>query len=215
MPARDIRNLTQGLIILLVLEGLVMLLSLWSELLQLGLIERIAAGANFTPEEADANDFRQFLVSTLAAVLNIVNAIVFLRWLFLSSRNAHEVTTGMRFTPGWTVGWYFVPIFNLWKPYQAMVELFQASHPEPDGDWRFAKRPGFLPLWWTLFLFSNALSQVVVRSMLKADTAEEMLTLSRVTVFSDMADVATIAAALVLVTRLSAFQEAKFGVRAQ
>ena len=205
MALRDLRNLTQALKILLVLDGLVILLCFWSELAQLGLLERIAADAEWTPEEADANDFRQFLIGSLALVVSITTSIVFLRWLYLSSRNAHEVTTGMRFTPGWTVGWYFVPIFTIWKPYQAMVELFRASDPAVT-----AQVPAFLRMWWGLWLVSIVVGNAVFRRMFRSDTVEELVTLSRVTAASYLVDAATVVAAYVLVSRLAAYQEAKF-----
>ena len=213
MALRDLRNLSQALRIFLVLEALLLLLCLWSELLQLDLFERIAEGANISAEEADANDTRQLLVALPLLGVAIIVAIVFLRWLFLSSRNAHEVTTGMQFTPGWTVGWYFVPVFNFWKPYQAMVELFRASHPQPDGDWRFAPRPAILPMWWFVWVVTAGviIGSGIAQRMSQKDTIEEMLTSSRVAVFSFLGDFVLAVLAVMLVGRLSAFQEAKFG----
>ena len=37
------------------------------------------------------------------------------------------------FTPGWSVGWFFVPIMNPWKPFQAMREIWQASAEPGNG----------------------------------------------------------------------------------
>ena len=42
--------------------------------------------------------------------------------------NARQLgAADMRFTPGWAVGWHFIPIAWFWKPYQAMTEIWRAS----------------------------------------------------------------------------------------
>lgn len=207
---RDLSNITQALKILLVLNGLVVLLCLWSELAQLGLLERIAAEAEWTPEEADANDFRQFLIGSFALVVNVATAIVFLRWLFLASRNAHEVTAGMEFKPGWTVGWYFIPILGWWKPYQAMAELFRASDPAAGEIWQLGKRPAFLPVWWLFWVVSSIVGNAIFRRLFDSDTLDELILLSQVTAYSYLVDIVLAVLAFMLVTRLTEFQDAKF-----
>ena len=54
MAIRDLRNLSQALRIFLALEALLLLLCLWSELLQLDMLERIAKGdtAELDPQVA-------------------------------------------------------------------------------------------------------------------------------------------------------------------
>ena len=34
----------------------------------------------------------------------------------------------MTFTPGWIAGWFFVPIMNLFRPYEAVKELYGERH---------------------------------------------------------------------------------------
>lgn len=66
------------------------------------------------------------------------------------------------FTPGWTVGWFFVPIANFWKPYQAVREIWWASGPKtsrhaatPRGNW-------LLLIWWVFAVTFNALGLLLV-----------------------------------------------------
>lgn len=35
----------------------------------------------------------------------------------------------MQFTPRWAIIWWFIPILNLWKPYQVTVEIIKSSDP--------------------------------------------------------------------------------------
>ena len=49
-----------------------------------------------------------------------------------ANRNARAFGSSMSISPGWAAGWFFVPIANLWMPYQAMKEIWQGSDPDPN-----------------------------------------------------------------------------------
>ncbi len=75
-------------------------------------------------------------------------------WLFaevarLRSRQGFQVQQALLHdTPGWAVGWFFIPIASLWKPYVAMRDIVHASTVR-EG------LPAFLlPTWWTLWIVS-------------------------------------------------------------
>ncbi len=72
----------------------------------------------------------------------------------------------MRFTPGWAVGWYFVPVFNLWKPYQAMKEIVVgiALDAHPVVHW-----------WWLFWILSGVLNLIVFRMTSVTDPSLEWL----------------------------------------
>jgi hypothetical protein len=91
----------------------------------------------------------------------------------------------MQFTPGWSIGWYFVPIMSLWKPFQAMREIWQAS--AAPGNWRAVQAPPLLGWWWTLYLGNQILSQIAyhlsdnVDNMNSAMAASLVMTASSIT----------------------------------
>lgn len=90
----------------------------------------------------------------LTALLMVATSVSVLMWIHRANYNAHQLgATGMKFTPGWAVGWYFIPIAMFWKPYQAMKEICQASF-NPQRWWD-EERPALLPAWWALWLLTN------------------------------------------------------------
>lgn len=92
-------------------------------------------------------------------VASLIIAILVLNWIHLASRNARQLgAADMRFTPGWAVGWYFVPIAWFWKPYQAMKEIWQASA-SPSG-WRGQTVSPLLHWWWALWIVPWGLAAV-------------------------------------------------------
>ena len=83
----------------------------------------------------------------------IVTVIVTGRWIWRASTNAHALATGMSITPGWAVGWFFMPVASLFKPFEAMRECWQVSH-DPN-QWPLLPVPALLRWWWGCWIASN------------------------------------------------------------
>ena len=65
----------------------------------------------------------------------------------------------LRFTPGWAVGWWFVPIASLWMPFQTVRELWKASDPARDSlGWRSIRTWRLLGWWWACWIASAVAS---------------------------------------------------------
>lgn len=107
------------------------------------------------------------ICSMIAFALSVV---CFARWLYNATKRAHLFSGGMTISPGWAIGSYFIPIVNLFKPFQAMREIWQASiAPNAIG---IVPVPVGMRIWWGLWLvrvgLSNANYQVIanVRNLL-------------------------------------------------
>ena len=93
--------------------------------------------------------------------IGLTTAILVLTWIYRANHNARQLgAADMHFTPGWAVGWYFVPIAWFWKPYQAMREIWRAS--VSPSDWRAVPVSTLLRWWWGLWIvrFGGALEIV-------------------------------------------------------
>ena len=105
---------------------------------------------------------------TLGTMLGLVSLVVFLgsaivvgRWIYRATANAHALSDEMTVSPGLAVGSYFIPILNLFKPFQGMKEAWLASHHR--SNWHGEPTPGLLIVWWTLWLVTNILGNVSLR----------------------------------------------------
>jgi len=85
----------------------------------------------------------------------LVTSVVVLRWIYRASVNAHAMAPDLTITPGWAVGWYFVPIANLWKPFQAMKEIWLGSH--YGANWEGGSATDLLNWWWGLYILDSML----------------------------------------------------------
>lgn len=75
-------------------------------------------------------------------------------WLYRVCKNARILSSQtLETTPGWAVGWYFIPFANLWKPYGVMREIYKASR--NPLSWRQSGQASIVGLWWAINLFGN------------------------------------------------------------
>ena len=116
----------------------------------------------------EASDQRQSAIGFLYLIVFVISGFMILRWIHRANYNARQLgAENMKFTPGWSIGYYFIPILTLWKPYAAMQEIWKAS--KNPTDWRSQSTSAVLPVWWMLWLTSNALDQAVFRLTMRAE----------------------------------------------
>ncbi|MDE2796089.1 MAG: DUF4328 domain-containing protein [Gemmatimonadota bacterium] len=92
--------------------------------------------------------------------VGLIGLILIFVWVYRAHHNAEQLgATGLKFSPGWSVGCYFVPVVWFWKPYQAMKEVWQASA-SPSG---WTRQPGsvLLKCWWMCWLLAFFAEQAV------------------------------------------------------
>ncbi len=66
----------------------------------------------------------------------------------------------IKFTPAWSVGWFFIPVANMWKPYQVMSHLWRASR---YGDnWQSYAPDNRIIFWFLTFLISNIVAILIL-----------------------------------------------------
>lgn len=114
--------------------------------------------------------------------LYIATVVFFLIWEYRAFKNLSALKAqNLEFSPGWAVGWWFIPIANLFKPFQVMREIWNESDPEYDADLGFlstsSTAPTIMGLWWAFFLIFNILSNITSR-LEDMDTFAVMLTIS-------------------------------------
>lgn len=90
-------------------------------------------------------------VLALTAVANfvaLVAIVMFLVWFYRARVNADGSGWPQRLAPGWAVWSWFIPVVNLWLPFQIMADIWRSSLPAEARANR-ATLPG---IWWTSLL---------------------------------------------------------------
>ena len=79
-------------------------------------------------------------------------------WIYRAHANLRDSGHHLTISPGWAVGWYFVPIASLFKPLEAMRELWSLSHSESDRYTEDAS-PN-IGTWWGFWVVGGILSNI-------------------------------------------------------
>lgn len=148
------------MVVLLAAQVVVHLITIDAVLDRIELVQRAASSRGVTWDDLDAASARWVSAGRWGLLLLIATAVAWCAWQFHGQTNlVKRHVVGLRHSPGWAVGWWFVPIVNLWKPFRAMSELARASD-EPDR-WRTARRPWMLTAWWLTWIAGTSITRVV------------------------------------------------------
>lgn len=150
------------------------------------------------------------LAGLAVGVLHLATAVVFLMWFHLVRRNGQVFRPdGFSQSDGWAIAGWFVPLANLFFPYRTARETWEAStRYAPDGSLRQVSGAPVIA-WWLTFVASVVLGWSSVQRNSMAETAEAS---GDATVLAAMADLTTVAAAVlavVFVRKLTAMQHLK------
>ncbi len=166
------RGLTQIVVAALALVALLELVSIVSDFAEIRLLTRAINGELVTRNEAQSSDDRQQLLAIATLIATIGTGVVFLAWMHRSYRNLPALrASGLKFSPGWAVGAWFVPFLNFWRPYEITAEMSRASHPDYVGDdadaWPAAPLPPYLGVWWAMWILGGVVGWILVRLVLQ------------------------------------------------
>ena len=115
------------------------------------------------PEEIDQSEAQLYdtvglWLSVAGIVLFVLTAVLFITWLFRAHRSDRMYPAQLRHASGWAIGGWFVPILNLWRPPQMVLDVR-----------RGASGTGLpstaLVLWWWWLLVLARFTQAVANGL--------------------------------------------------
>ena len=166
--------------------------SIFSHVAEISLLERIAAGERVTVAEAASSDDRQAFIAVLSIANFVVLGVVFLFWIWRASKNLDALGASNRmFGALGAVLWWFAPFCNLVQPFRVVREIWEES--DSEGSWVGSP---VLWVWWIAYLFGAVVALIVEQVSLDAIGIESLITISRLLL---MSDVAMVIAALCLI----------------
>jgi hypothetical protein len=120
--------------------------------------------------DVDTIESAELLHATAGAVellLVLATGVLFIVWLYRAHSNLRAFgAAGLRFTPGWAIGGWFVPFLNLVRPMQVVNEIWSASGSEwtaGTAEWKRHAAPTWLQLWWVSWLAAWLVPWLVAR----------------------------------------------------
>lgn len=97
--------------------------------------------------------------NALLGLFLLISTVPVIGWTYRAHANLREAALDeLRYSPGWSVGCFFVPLVNLVVPFRAMRELHNRSHGE--GPWQAATPVGDVTSWWACLLSATLVATV-------------------------------------------------------
>ena len=200
--SKDLTSLTKFLKGMLWISLGLSVIALLSDFMQMNLL----SAGSFSQAEADANDIRQRFIAVLQIVAFLVTGIAFLKWIHRANSNCHGFgAQGMKFSPGWSIGYYFIPILLLYRPYQAMKEIWKVS--TSPTNWQNEMGGPLLGWWWALWLIAGFLGQASFKMSMKANTVSSLQDSTAMSIALGIIDIPLYIVAVSLVSAIFSKQE--------
>jgi hypothetical protein len=205
---RPLEGLGRALVIVLTIGIVGDLANIVVTFLEMRILERYRQGATISEAEVTRALDRSGFVGLVILILFVGSGILWLVWQHRGHGNLRVAGADrLRFTPGWAVGWWFVPFANLVKPFQSVRELWKASDGAPQ--WSQTRTWPVIGWWWAGYLVFNVLDGVA--SAYFADdalTVDSLITGDRISMAGDLGSIATAVLAIWIVRSVTRRQRA-------
>jgi len=199
-PSADLTKYTVLALWLLVLMSVVAVIS---DSMQLNLLDNIKT---ITAIEAEGNDLRVLVVDRIHIAMSVIAWVMVLMWKYRANKNCRGFgAQGMRFTPGWTVGWHFVPGMNLFRPYQVMQEIWKVS--TDPATWQKQAGSTLIKWWWFVYLVGTFFGQYFVKLSVRNMNTESISKLGEITTLSIMVNCALLLSGMMTIGVISAIAD--------
>jgi hypothetical protein len=121
-----------------------------------------SSGRSLAPPDVAAT---AYLLYGLFVLVFIATGVIYSLWVYRANKNLRALGhTYTEFTPGWAVGYFFVPFVNLVKPYQVVNEIWTKSDSAESSS-----GSAMIGFWWVCFLllgFANWIGTTLISARL-------------------------------------------------
>ncbi|MYF07549.1 MAG: DUF4328 domain-containing protein [Rhodospirillaceae bacterium] len=207
-PARPYRfrpllRLAGTVIVLMILGMVAALADLVHDINLLGLFNEAVDGDGSAIRALDRAAETALALKYANGAILFVTAVFFLVWVYRAHADVRALGFGeLKFTPGWAVGWWFIPFFNLVQPARAMAELYRIAEVRKPSAGRTHIRIRPVLAWWLLLLVSSCATRAGVAGE-PADPVEPVRQMFVFWIFGNILYLAAAMLAMWLVRRIT------------
>lgn len=144
------------------------------------LLLQYADGQELSQTAADISDIVLRVSGYLYIAAYIISAFTFILWFRRAYYNLQVITGNTEYTDGWAAGSWFIPVANLFIPYNIMKELYTKTDQylfvddnEDYSDNRLSTN--YIGWWWALWIICNVFGRVISKAMDKAETLDGII----------------------------------------
>ena len=187
-----------------------------SGFLQYNLLQNINAGIEISDEAANFNDLREGAIGILYLVVLIISAVTFIRWFRRAYFNLHTQVNYLEHDEGWAAGAWFVPILNLFRPYNIMRELYNETDEllkkKVEG-YTTMLRGTAVGWWWFFWIIAGFLGNASFRLAMHAESVEELINVTVINMASNIVGIPSALLAVKVIKDYSKMEDILYQLR--
>jgi hypothetical protein len=198
-------------VVLVVITGLLALVNAGFWATHMRLLNRFDQGLASDADVRGSEDVAFGLLGFLGLML-LATFIVWLVWQHRAHANLRALgAANPAYSPGWAVGWWFVPFANVVMPYLTVRELWKASNPDASAiGWKAPGGAVIVGLWWAGALLTQVLLQTAPAFAPDEIQVSTNAASAALTVAGDLVLAIWAVVAVLLVRGVDVRQEAKY-----
>jgi hypothetical protein len=164
------------------------IVSFISSYMQYDLLQTLASGEYVSSEAIEANNNRELAIGTFYSIASLISAVTFIMWFKRAYHNLHQKADSLLYTEGWTIGSWFVPIINLYRPYRIMKELYvKTKELLEKGGFLASYTTSYVNLWWAFWIISAFIGSFIF--IYKTNTIDDYIAVTFVQIILVVLDV--------------------------
>lgn len=199
------RQLINAFYVMMGLTLLTLALAVWQYFLFQGFIND---PLNIDLEKAELSDNLDRISGVIDITMKIVVIVLFIRWFRRAYYNLHMASPGQAsYEEGWAAGAWFVPILNLFRPFQIMREIWVGTQRAIPHRIMDVAPVTIVGIWWALYLAMNISGNILFRLSLNVDSIDDLNAVSILSLIVEIVTVPAILVAVVMVKKASSFED--------
>ncbi len=212
----SLSKITKLVICVIIVEVVVEIIVIASNYSEIGLMNSVLKNELEYSEklsQIEINDVTVSIISTIEFPILILSSVSFFYWFYRAYRNLESFRAiGLTFNPKWVVGYFFIPFLCLWKPYEALKEIWKVSDPYHTAEgrmWRSAKVSPILAFWWITFVLSNITGTLLLTGSFRTETREDWIKLDMQDIAASIVIIISDAVLIHIIKKINSRQEMK------
>lgn len=168
-------------------------------------LQRMEHGEQPTEQGVILSEFAIALSGLIYLAAFVFAAITFIKWFRRAFYNLQRSTTGLQYTEDWAAAAWFIPVLNLFRPFQIMRELYMRTIALVGVP---STRTAHVGWWWTFWVITGVLGQVAFRLDMSAEEPSEIILSTQFAIAEGIFGIPAALLALTVVKRYAAMEPA-------
>ena len=162
---------------------------------------------NLDMDEINTSDTVQGVLAVATIIVSLLTIIYFIRWFRRAYNNVHAIPGAqVSLSEGWAAGSWFIPILNLFRPFQIMKETWYETQRAIPHRIDGIQSTGFVGIWWAAYLIMTIYNNFTFRFSYRAETLSELITARKLEIIGEFISIPAAVLTILLIKKMSVFE---------